>query len=68
VQGVALDAWFQNPIGEDAARVVKPGGRIVAPVGFDTPQQMAVLAHDENYWVAEKPGEVIALRRAKLSQ
>lgn len=68
VQGIALDAWFENPIGDDAARVAKPGGRIVGPVGFDSPQQTAVLAHDENYWVAEKRGEIIALRRAKLSE
>jgi hypothetical protein len=27
-----------------------------------------VLAHDENYWVAEKAAEVIALRRGKASE
>jgi uncharacterized protein YbaR (Trm112 family) len=67
VQGVALDAWFQNRIDEDVVRVVKPGGRIVGPAAFETPQPVTVLAHDENYWVAEKAAEVIALRRAKLS-
>jgi hypothetical protein len=65
---VAFDAWFEKSIGRDAARVVRQGGRIVGPTTFEPPQQAAVLAHDENYWVAEKPAEVIALRRAKLSE
>src|SRR5213075_1001294 len=42
VQGVALDAWFANPISADAVRVLKPGGRIVGPTVFETPQQAAV--------------------------
>jgi hypothetical protein len=67
VQGVALDDWFPEPIVDEALRVVKPGGRLVGPAAFSAPSQSAVLAHDENYWVAEKPAEVIALRRAKLS-
>ena len=68
VQGIALDAWFPEAMVEEALRVVKPGGRLVGPVAFGAPSQSAVLAHDENYWVAEKPAEVVALRRAKLSQ
>ncbi|MFL5501385.1 MAG: hypothetical protein ACJ79Q_09145 [Gemmatimonadaceae bacterium] len=68
VQGVAFDAWFEKSISGDAVRVVRPGGRIVGPTAFETPQQTAVLAHDDNYWVAERPAEVIALRRAKLSE
>ena len=68
VQGIALDAWFPEATVEEALRVVKPGGRMVGPVAFGAPSQSVVLAHDENYWVAEKPAEVIALRRAKLSQ
>jgi len=68
VHGVALDAWFPSSMADEAFRVVRPGGRIVGPAAFRAPDQAAVLAHDENYWVAEKPAEVIALRRAKLSQ
>ncbi|HXQ77196.1 MAG TPA: hypothetical protein VN797_03260 [Gemmatimonadaceae bacterium] len=68
VHGAALDAWFQRPIVADAARVVRPGGRIVGAADFDRPQSAAVLAHDENYWVAEKAAEVIALRRGKASE
>jgi hypothetical protein len=68
VQGVALDAWFSRSMGDEAFRVVRPGGRIVGPTIFGPPSQAAVLAHDENYWVAEKPAEVVALRRARLSE
>lgn len=68
VQGVALDAWFPRSITDEALRVVRPGGRMVGPAAFTASDQATVLAHDENYWVAEKPAEVIALRRAKLSQ
>gem|GEM_PF-427408 len=68
VQGIAFDAWFPEAMVEEALRVVKPAGRMVGPVAFGAPSQSVVLAHDENYWVAEKPAEVIALRRAKLSQ
>ena len=68
VQGVALDAWFPNSVVEEAVRIVKPGGRIVGSVTLGVPAELSVLAHDEHYWVAEKPAEVIALRRAKLTQ
>jgi hypothetical protein len=68
VQGVALDAWFPSSMGDEALRVVRPGGRIVGPTAFGPLSQAAVLAHDENYWVAEKPAEVVALRRARLSE
>ncbi len=68
VQGVALDAWFPSSMTDEAFRVVRPGGRIVGPAAFTQPDQAVVLAHDENYWVGEKPAEVVALRRAKLTQ
>jgi uncharacterized protein YbaR (Trm112 family) len=63
VAGVALDAWFPTAIVQSAQRVVRPGGRIVGPTAFATPGELTVLAHDENYWVAEKPPEVIPIRR-----
>jgi len=68
VQGVALDAWFPNSIADEAVRIVKPGGRLVGSVALEAPAQVSVLAHDEHYWVAERPAEVIALRRARLSE
>jgi hypothetical protein len=64
VLGVALDAWFPAGIAESAARVVRPGGRVVGPTGVDVPPGFTVLAHDDKYWVAEKPPEVIPIRRA----
>ncbi|HKR07818.1 MAG TPA: hypothetical protein VJS39_01400 [Gemmatimonadaceae bacterium] len=63
-QGVALDAWFTRDAMEDAARVARPLGRIVGPVSFDAPADVVVLAHDDNYWVAEKTPEMISLKRA----
>jgi hypothetical protein len=64
VLGVALDAWFPEGIAESAARVVRPRGRVVGPAGLAVPSGLTVLAHDDKYWVAEKPPEVIPIRRA----
>jgi hypothetical protein len=64
VLGVALDAWFPKGIAESAARVVRPQGRVVGPAGLAVPAGLTVLAHDDKYWVAEKPLEVIPIRRA----
>lgn len=62
--GVALDAWFPTATTRSAVKVVRPGGRIVAPANFEVPSALTVLAHDERYWVAEKPPQVIPIRRA----
>jgi len=64
VLGVALDAWFPEGIAESAVRVVRPRGRVVGPAGLAVPSGLTVLAHDDKYWVAEKPPEVIPIRRA----
>jgi hypothetical protein len=64
VLGVALDAWFPTGIVESAARVVRPGGRIVGPASFQTPSDFSILAHDDKYWIAQKAPEVIPIRRA----
>jgi hypothetical protein len=65
VQGVALDAWFPAAMTQTAWRVVKPGGRLVGPASFDPPNGSTVLAHDDNYWVAEKTAELVSLERPK---
>ena len=65
--GVALDEWFDPEIVEAARRVVKPGGRVVGPASFPHPTDATVLAHDDAYWVAEKPVEMIPLQRAKVT-
>jgi hypothetical protein len=63
VLGVALDAWFPANIVESAVRVVRPGGRIVGPAPIKTPSELAILAHDDKYWVAQKAPEVITISR-----
>jgi hypothetical protein len=47
-----------------AVKAVRPGGRVVGPVSIPTPPELAVLAHDDNYWVAQKAPEVVKLSRA----
>jgi hypothetical protein len=64
VFGVALDAWFPAKIVESAVRAVRPGGRIVGPAAIPAPTDLAVLAHDDNYWVAQKAPEVVTISRA----
>ena len=64
VLGVALDAWSPAGVAESAARVVRPGGRVVGPAVLAVPPGLSVLAHDDKYWVALKAPEVIPIRRA----
>ena len=64
VLGVAFDAWFPAKLVASAMRAVRPGGRIVGPVTIPAPAELSVLAHDENYWVAQKAPEVVKLSRA----
>lgn len=65
VFGVALDAWFPAKIVASAIKAVRPGGRIVGPVAIPAPPELSVLAHDDNYWVAQKAPEVVKLSRAR---
>lgn len=64
VLGVALDASFPAEIVLSAVKAVRPGGRIVGPIEIPPPSELAVLARDEAYWVAQKAPEVIKLSRA----
>jgi uncharacterized protein YbaR (Trm112 family) len=68
VLGVALDASFPAEAISSALRVVRPGGRIVAAVEIQPSGDLAVLASDERYWVAEKPVEMVPLRRSKIAE
>jgi len=67
VQGVALDAWFPPAIVDSAVRAVKPGGRVVGPASMVHPDAVTVLAHDDKYWVAEKPAVIVSISRSKSS-
>lgn len=62
--GVALDAWFPANILPSAVRALRPGGRIAGPASIPAPPELAVLAYDDNYWVAQKAPEVVTLSRA----
>jgi hypothetical protein len=62
--GVALDAWFPAKIVASAVRAVRPGGRVVGPTNIPPPAGLAVLAHDDTYWVAQKAPDVVKLSRA----
>jgi hypothetical protein len=62
--GIALDDSFGGVAIESAVTCLKPGGRIVAPSGIESPQGVNVLARDGSYWVGEKAAEVTPLRRA----
>ena len=68
VLGVALDASFPAEAISSALKVVRAGGRIVAPMGIQPPGDLALLASDERYWVAEKPVEMVPLRRSKIAE
>lgn len=62
--GVAVDAWFNSGIVASAARAVRPAGRVVGPTNIPPPAELAVLAQDDDYWVARKTPTIIPLRRA----
>jgi hypothetical protein len=66
--GVAVDDAFPWEVISSALKVVRPGGRIVGPAAIEAPAEVTVLARDERFWVAEKPMQMIPLRRAGTSE
>jgi uncharacterized protein YbaR (Trm112 family) len=68
VLGVALDASFPAEAILSAVKVIRAGGRVVAPVGIQPTGDLAVLASDERYWVGEKTVEMVPLRRSKIAE
>lgn len=64
VNGVALDVKTATPANvQSAIRVLRPGGRLLAPSSVEVPPGVTVLAQDNDLWVAEKTADLIALRR-----
>ncbi|MGI8510412.1 MAG: hypothetical protein ACR2MQ_13910 [Gemmatimonadaceae bacterium] len=64
LRGVALDTATATPAAlTSATKVLAPGGRLVAPADVAIPDDVAVLARDENFWVAEKRPPLISLVR-----
>ncbi len=49
----------------DAVRLLRSGGRLVAPVHTALPPGVRELARDDRHWVAEKTGDVIPLTRRR---
>ncbi len=62
--GVALDDSFPSESIASAVRAVRAGGRIVGPTSIEPPKELAVLARDADYWVAETAPAVVKLSRA----
>lgn len=54
--GPSSGAWL-----EEVARVVRPGGRIVAPATAPVPGGVALVARDETEWVAEASSAPVLL-------
>lgn len=64
VGGVALGETATGADLASAVRVLADAGRLVAPVTLDVPAELRELARDEHWWVGEKRGALIGLRRA----
>jgi hypothetical protein len=65
IHGVALDVETATPINiQSALKVLRPNGRLLVPVSVPVPPEITELARDEEYWIGEKSGELISLRRA----
>jgi len=64
VDGVALDTATDDAVMlREIVRVLKPGGRLVAPASMSLPGGLMQLACDEQYVVAESVGELLTLGR-----
>ena len=64
LRGVAIDesGWTANDISL-ATRALSAGGRMVAPATSPVPDDIEEIARDENVWVGEKRGALVALHR-----
>jgi hypothetical protein len=64
LHGIAMER-VTNARLADALRVLRAGGRLIAPASAPVPAGARELARDERHWVAEKVGDVIPLARAR---
>lgn len=63
LHGIAIERATSARLA-DALRILRAGGRLVAPASAAVPAGAHELARDERHWVAEKVGDVISLARA----
>ena len=67
-RGVALGAHAPAAMLLDAVRVLRTGGRLVAPAGMPVPPGITELARDAESWVGERqaaPSRPVTLTRAR---
>lgn len=64
LQGVALGETATAETVASAVRVAADGARVIAPATLDRPPELNELARDETWWIGEKRGALIGLRRA----
>jgi len=62
--GVALDTRYsERQMIDEAARLLRPRGRLITAGSAELPPEFRELARDENHVVAEYVGELVSLRR-----
>lgn len=64
LHGIAIDRATRACLA-DALRILRSGGRLIAPANAAVPSGARELARDDRHWVAEKVGDVIPLARAR---
>lgn len=64
LRGVAIDGpeWSDAQL-DAATRSLAPGGRILAPVSSRVPDEVEEIARDDSWWIGEKRGSLVTLRR-----
>ncbi len=64
VDAIALDSGSSPALVGSALRVLREGGRLIGKSGVAVPDEVFLLASDENHWVAQKKNDLTPLRRA----
>lgn len=64
LHGIAIERASAARL-DDALRILRAGGRLIAPANAPVPAGARELARDERHWVAERVGDVIPLARAR---
>lgn len=64
LDGIALDEWHTTPeVLAEAARLLRPRGRLLAGARAKLSPEFRELARDEDHVIAEFVGELVSLRR-----